>query len=239
VVLVALPASPQGIYQRMSLSPVTAIADMVGPVVLITMAVIFANGLMTAGIAVRDRIFTLDRECLDILGGPQGEILGEDRLPPIDRERLKQIRDEIPLILRRAGRFRNSVVIIWISIGLLVLSVAAIAAAVTASSEAVAFVALALVLAGVAGVFTGIAAVLAPMTRAANVLLYEARRTGQLGLGLAQVAMSTPRAATCLAARSAARAGFHCRSAWRLMWPVTVQSGRRRPGTWRGGRPGC
>ena len=56
-------------------------------------------------------------------------------------------------MMRRVGRIRNAVVIIWITVGLLVLSVAAIAVAVTARSEAFAFTALALVMAGVAGVF--------------------------------------------------------------------------------------
>jgi len=57
----------------MSLSPVSAIADMVAPVVLITLAAIFANGLMSTGTAVRDRIFALNQERRRFLRGPQGE----------------------------------------------------------------------------------------------------------------------------------------------------------------------
>jgi hypothetical protein len=153
---------------------------MVTPVVLITMATIFANGLMTAAAAVGDRIFALNRERLGILGGPHGEVLDEDSVPPIDRERLTQIRNEMPLIMRRIGRLRNAILIIWISIGILVLSVAAIAVAVTAHSEALAFTALALIMAGVAGVFAGIATMLAPLARSANALIDETRRTGLL-----------------------------------------------------------
>lgn len=157
-----------------------AIADMVTPVVLITMAVIFANGLMTVVTAAGDRIYALNRERMGILGGPHGEVLDEDSVPPIDRERLTQIRNEMPLIMRRIGRIRNAILIIWISIGILVLSVAAIAVAVTAHSEAVAFTALALIMAGVAGMFTGIATMLAPVARSANALIEETRRTGLL-----------------------------------------------------------
>lgn len=165
----------------MSLSPVSAISDIVAPVVLITVAVIFANGLLTAGTGFVDRIFALNRERLGILGGPHGEVLDEDSVPPIDRERLTQISVEVPQIMGRVGRFRNAVLITWISIGLLVLSVAAIAVAVTAHSEAFAFTALALVMAGVAGLFAAVATVIGPAARSANAVAGETRRTGMLG----------------------------------------------------------
>jgi hypothetical protein len=101
----------------MSLSPVSAIADMVAPVVLITLGTIFANGLLSTGIAVRDRIFALNRERRGILRGPHGEMLDEDSVPPSDRERLTEIREEVPMMLRRVGRIRNAVLIIWITVG--------------------------------------------------------------------------------------------------------------------------
>src|SRR5215469_10114868 len=134
---------------------------MVAPVVLITAAAILGNGLLTAGAAVADRIFALNRERMSLLGGPHGEMLDEDSVPPRDRERLSQIGDLTPLLISRAARIRRAVLIMWIAIGLLVLSVAAIAVAVTANSEA--FAALALVLAGVAGVFAGTATVIGPL----------------------------------------------------------------------------
>ena len=104
----------------------------------ISLAVIFANELLTAGATVADRVFTLNRERLGILRGPHGEILDVDSVPPIDRERLTQIRVEMPLLSRRVRRIRSAVLIIWIAIGLLMLSVAAIPVAVTARSEAAA-----------------------------------------------------------------------------------------------------
>jgi hypothetical protein len=154
---------------------------MVAPVVLITLATIFANGLITAATAVRDRILALNRERRGILRGPHGEMLHEDSVPPMDRERLTEIRDQMPLLIRRIRHLRSAVVIIWIAVGLLVLSVAAIAVAVTARSEAFAFTALALVLAGVAGVFAGIATVIVSLARSVDVLIDETRRTGVLG----------------------------------------------------------
>jgi len=170
-----------GHHQRVSLSPVSAISDMVAPVVLITLAVIFANGLMTTSAALAQRIFALKRERRGILRGPRGEMLDEDSVPPMDRERLTEISDETPLIIRRFRQIRSAVLIIWIAIGLLVLSVAAVAAAVTARSEALAFTALALVLAGVAGVFAGIATAFGAAARSADALIEETRRTGLPG----------------------------------------------------------
>lgn len=170
-----------GHHQRVSLSPVSAIADMVAPLVLITLAVIFANGLMTTNAAYANRIYALKQERRGILRGPRGEMLDEDSVPPMDRERLTEISDETPLIIRRFRQIRTAVLIIWIAIGLLVLSVAAVAAAVTGRSNAFAFTALALVLAGVAGVFAGIATAFGSIARSADPLIDETRRTGVLG----------------------------------------------------------
>jgi hypothetical protein len=154
---------------------------MVAPVVLITLTTIFANGLLSVGAAVGSDVLALERERMGILGGPHGEMLDEDNVPPMDRERLAQIKEMTPLITKRFRRLRSAIMIIWIAIGLLVLSVAAIAVAVTARSEAFAFMALALVMAGVAGVFVAIAAVVGPMARSVDAVVDETRRTGVLG----------------------------------------------------------
>jgi hypothetical protein len=137
-----------GHYQRVSLSPVSAIADMVAPVVIITLAAFLSNGLLTASITIGGWVLALDRERHGILRGPHGEMLDEGSVPPADRERLTQIRNDTLQITRRIQRLRTAVLFMWIAIGLLVLGVAAIAAAVTARSEALGFTALALVLAG-------------------------------------------------------------------------------------------
>jgi len=154
---------------------------MVAPVVLITVSVIFGNGLVAAGSAVRDRMFALDRERLGILRGPHGELVDEDSVPQADRERLAQIGYEMPVMVRRVRHLRTALLSVWIAVGVFVLSVAALAVAVTARSEAFAFTALALVMAGVAGVFAAVAAVIGPAARSATVVLNETRRTGMLG----------------------------------------------------------
>ena len=159
----------------------SAISDMVAPVVIITLAAIFANGLLASGATIADRILALNQQRLDILSGPHGEMLDENSVPPVDRERLMQLRYEMPLLIRRGQHIRGAVLIAWIAIGLLTLSVAAIAVAVTAHSEAFAFTALALVMAGVACVFAAIATAIVPLARSADPAVKEARRTGVAG----------------------------------------------------------
>lgn len=166
--------------QRVSLSPVTAIADMVAPVVLITLATIFANGLLAYGSSLAAEVFAMDRERLGILRGPGGELLDEDSVPPADRERLTQIGGVVPLMVGRVRHVRLAVLIIWIAIGLLIVSVAAVAVAVTARSEGFAFAALGLVLAGVAGVFAGIASMIGPASRSADLPIERTWRGGML-----------------------------------------------------------
>ena len=155
----------------------SAIGDMVAPVVLITLATIFANGLLAHATSLGDKVLAMDQERLGILRGPHGERLDEDSVPPVDRERLGQIEDLVPLMIRRIRRVRVAVLTMWVAIGLLMLSVAAIAVAVTARSEGFAFVALGLVLAGVAGVFAGIASVIGAAARSAD-LPIQGRRIG-------------------------------------------------------------
>lgn len=154
---------------------------MVAPVVLITLATIIGNGLMTAGAGITDRISALNRERLGILRGPHGEMLDENSVPPADREHLTQIRDQMPHLLMRVWGTRRAILILWITIGLLALSVVAIGVAVTARSEAFAFLALALVIAGVAGVFAGIATAIVPLARSADPVIEVTRRAGALG----------------------------------------------------------
>jgi len=52
---------------------VSAISDMIAPVVLITLATIFGNGLLTVGTSLADNVLGLTRERLGILRGPDGE----------------------------------------------------------------------------------------------------------------------------------------------------------------------
>jgi hypothetical protein len=154
---------------------------MVAPVVLITVGGILVNGLLAAYTTVADRMFRLNREQLGILSAQDGGLLDVDKVSASERERLGQIRDQMPLITRRVRRIRNAAVLFSCSVGLLVLSVVAIGVAVTAGSKAFAFAALGLVLAGTIAEFAGIVTVTALVLTSPDALMYETRRTGELG----------------------------------------------------------
>jgi hypothetical protein len=161
----------------MNLSPVSAIGDMVAPVVLITMCTFLANALLASAVTTSQWVLALERERHGLLRGTHGELLEDDSVPPADRQRLTQINDETQRIALRIQRIREAVLIIWIAIALLVLSIAAISVAVTAHSQAFAFTALALVLAGVAGFFGAIAFAIVPMASSAAAVIPWPKRT--------------------------------------------------------------
>jgi hypothetical protein len=164
----------------MTLSPVSAISAMVAPVVLITIGALVGNGLLQTSVAVANRVYQLNRERLEILAGPDGEVLTEDRLRPIGRDRLAQIRHELPLVIRRMRQLRDAALFFYAALGMLALGVIAIAVAVTAPSTGFGYAALALVLAGVVGEFAGIATMTTALVRSANAVTYESASTDEL-----------------------------------------------------------
>lgn len=170
-----------GITSGVSLSPLSAISDMVAPVVLITVAAFIGNGMGASAVTLSGWVLALERERIGILRGPHGEKLDEGSMPPLDRERLSQISDQIARTTTRIAVSRRAVLFTEIAIGLLVLSVAAIAVAATARSEAFAFTALALVIAGVVVVFAAVASVIFPTARPADAVIPPSRRNGEPG----------------------------------------------------------
>jgi uncharacterized membrane protein YqgA involved in biofilm formation len=164
----------------MTLSPVSAIAAMVAPVVLITAGALVGNGLQQTFVSVANRVYELNRERLEILAGPDGEVLTEDRLRPIERNRLAQIKHELPLVIQRIRHLRGAAVMFYAALGMLALAVVAIAIAVTAHSAAFGYIALALVLAGVVGEFAGVATMITALVKSANTVTYETVSTGEL-----------------------------------------------------------
>jgi hypothetical protein len=154
---------------------------MVAPVVLMTLATIFANGLLTVGASIAENVIALNRERLGLLRGPHGEMPDGESVPPMDRERLTQIGNEVPLMIGRFRRVRSAVMILWIAVALLVLSVVAIAVAVTVPSEGFAFTALALVMAGVTALFGGMVFVVGSSARLGDIVTEVTRRMGMPG----------------------------------------------------------
>jgi len=161
------------VHPIVSLSPVAAIEAMVAPVAFVTVGGLLTNGLIAMTGTMSTRLAGLNSERLSILGGPHGEVLREDQLTPVDRERLAIISSLEPLVLGRLRWVRNACMMIYIAIGMLVLSVIFLAAGIPARSEVLSFVALGLVVAGVLAEFAGIAIVVAVLTKATDALTYE------------------------------------------------------------------
>jgi hypothetical protein len=105
------------------LGPITAISAMVAPVVLITVGGVLVAGILNAYGFVADRLFRLTRERVGILGGPEGELLDRATVPPVDRERLTEIDAELPMVLRRIRRLRDTAGALYCALAFLVAGV--------------------------------------------------------------------------------------------------------------------
>jgi len=140
----------------MKLASVTAIADMVAPVVLITTGVLMANGLISTYTLIIDRIRALKRERL--------ETSRPEKLPEIDQQ--------LATMTRRVRLLHAAVLTIFAGITSLVLAVVSIGMAEVHQSEIIGDVALGFVIAGAVTMLGGLVVV---------ALAYAVRR-GFLGL---------------------------------------------------------
>jgi hypothetical protein len=168
----------------MSLTSVDAISAMVAPVVLLTVGGLLTNGLLTVYGAVNDRMREMTRERIEILTGPAGERLEPASVGVMERERLAEIRVQIPMMLRRHRLTRLSVLVIYSAIAVLGLSIVVIAIAVGEHDEVVGRVALGLVLAGTIILLMGIGVAAMSLAKSADAITYAVERTQALG-GLA------------------------------------------------------
>jgi hypothetical protein len=160
----------------MTLTAVNAITAMVAPVVLLTVGSLLANGLLTVYGSVNDRLREMTRERLEILGGPSGERLELTAMPAMDRERLHEIRAQLPLILRRHRLTRLAIFTIYVAIAVLGLSIVVIAIAVSLDDEIAGRVALGLVLAGTVTMLLGLGVAAISLARSADAITYAVER---------------------------------------------------------------
>jgi hypothetical protein len=124
----------------MTLASVTAIGDMVAPVVLITTGVLLANGLLSTYTVIIERIRVLKRERID---APSVE-----KLPEIDQQ--------LATMTRRVRLLHVAVLMIFGAISSLVLGVIGIAMAEVHNSETVGAIALGFVIAGTVAILGGL-----------------------------------------------------------------------------------
>jgi len=171
----------------MTLTAVSAISAMVAPVVLLTVGCLLSNGLLTMYGSVNDRLREMTRERFDILTGPSGERLEVTTVPVMSRERLNEIKFQLPLLLRRHKLTRLAVFTIYVAIAVLGLSIVVIAIAVTMHDEVAGRVALGLVLTGTIIMMVGIGVASTSLAKSADAITYAVRRAESEGLLAAKV----------------------------------------------------
>ncbi len=99
----------------------------------------------------------------------------------MSRERLQEIKVQLPLILRRHKLTRLSVLTIYAAIAVLGFSIVVIAIAVVEDDETVGRVALGLVLAGTIIMLLGIGVAALSLAKSADAITYAVERTAELG----------------------------------------------------------
>jgi hypothetical protein len=154
---------------------------MVAPVVLLTVGSLISNGLLVVYSSINERMREMTRERLEIRTGPTGEKLDIGSVTVMSRERLDEMKTQLPMLLRRHRLTRAAVLIIYAGISVLGLSIIAIAIAVGEDTEVVARVALGLVLAGTVIMIFGIAVAGLSLARSADAITYAVERTRSLG----------------------------------------------------------
>jgi hypothetical protein len=165
----------------MAMTAVNAISAMVAPVVLLSLGGLLTNGLLTVYSAINDRMREMTRERIEILTGPAREILEAASVPEMDRERLGEIRAQLPLLLRRHKLMRLSVLTIYAAISVLGLSTVVIAIAVGQHDQIAGRVALGLVVAGTINMLLGIGVAVTSLGKSADAIAYAVDRTQSLG----------------------------------------------------------
>jgi hypothetical protein len=156
---------------------------MVAPVVLVTTSALLSNGLLAVYGSVNDRMREMTSERLALLSGPSGEFLSEAELPAVRQERLAQIDQQTPMILRRHRLIKKAVLVLYGAVAILGLSVIAIAVAVSEDSESVGDAALGLVLAGTVVLLLGLLIAARSVASSTDAITYAVRRTSSVGGG--------------------------------------------------------
>lgn len=165
----------------MAVTAVSAISDMVAPVVLLTVGSMLSNGLLSAYSGVSAQLREMTRERIEIRTGPDGEVLDSAEVAAAGRERLGEIDHQVPMILGRLQQARIALLVIYIAIAVFGLSIIAIAIAVSEDSEAFGQTALGLVLTGTVLLLVGIVVAAFSLVRSADAVTYAIERTRSLG----------------------------------------------------------
>ena len=156
---------------------VNIIQLIVAPAVMVTTCAILLGGMQGHYAAVNDRLRAMARERLDLLLGS-----GQSSNPAaFVSERLEQIDQQLPDILRRHKRIRDAVLLVYCAVLVYLLSMVVIAVAVMTASAWLSIGALLVFLAATSLLLLGITLTILESRASYRAVQYEVQRVQRLG----------------------------------------------------------
>jgi hypothetical protein len=148
------------------------------PVVMVTACAGFLNGLLSRYGAINDRLRALARERLDLLESCGVEVA---KAAGLARERLVEIDTQVPALLRRHRKVRDSVLVVYAAIVVFVVSMFVIALAAAFGSTPIAIAALIVFLAATTLLLVGAVISVLEVRISHEAMHYEMHRVLELG----------------------------------------------------------
>jgi len=142
------------------------------PVVMLTACGLLLNSLVVRYGAIAEHLRALSRERLDMLRGARDTTL--------DRERLTEIKTQVPELLRRHKHLHDALLLVYASVLVFIGSMFVIAVATAANSALLTNVVLVMFLFGVGLLFAGVLVVMVEVRNSHRVSQFEALRGGRL-----------------------------------------------------------
>jgi hypothetical protein len=149
------------------------------PVVMVSACSIFVGGLLGHYAAVNDRLRGLTRERLDLLRRLRGTT-AEAAQQAIDSERVAEIDEQLPDLLRRHRLVHHAVLAVYSAILILIATMVVIAITATLSASWVAVVVLAAFIAGVLAMLAGVLFTAVEIRVSQRAIAFEVERVTRL-----------------------------------------------------------
>ena len=147
------------------------------PIVMVTACAILAGGLLTRYAAINDRLRAIVRERLDLLRAGAGQAQRD----PLTAERLEELDEQAPGLLRRHTQARNALLGTYSAVLIFISDMFLIALAAATGLDWLADVVLVVFLAGVAALFAGVLLTLLELRTSHLAVQREVRRVAALG----------------------------------------------------------
>lgn len=152
----------------------------IAPTVMLSVCSLVQSGVLARYIALGNRIRSLNQERLKLLHTPDpADALGIASLKTLDYQ--------IPLLIRRHRLLQDTVLIIYMAIGILIVSMFAIALSVAVNSSQIARIALVLFLVSAGALLLGVCLTAQEVRISHQALCYEVRQITILETSQAEI----------------------------------------------------